>query len=113
MLAETAGYISYGVTLPEAQLSRIPPVAPEKKSAQIRHRIAHKRKQFRVRATLASKALPGAGNPDISIRYGYPPRVGTAHNSRKGKGGCQPMVRLFLTALVALILVLLLVSPAR
>ena len=25
----------------------------------------------------------------IAVR-GYPPRVGTAHNSRKGKGGYQP-----------------------
>ena len=64
MLAETAGYISYGVTLPEAQLSRIPPVAPEKQAPQIGRLAAENREQFRVRAWAVVKghgsARPGS-----------------------------------------------------
>ena len=48
----------------------------------------------------AAKAVPVTAGADvlasgpkrgytIAVR-GYPPRVGTAHNSRKGKGGYQP-----------------------
>ena len=95
------------------QSGAVPAMPPQKKSAQIGRLATDNRKQFRIRAALPDKALPGTVNAGIRSGHGYPPRVGTAHNSRKGKGGYQPMVRLFLTALVALILVLLLASPAR
>lgn len=62
-------------------------MAAQKKPPQIRHLAAENRKQFRVRAVLCDKALPGAGNPGIKNGHSYPSRVSTAHNSRKGERG--------------------------
>ena len=47
------------------QLSRIPPMIAQKQAPQIRHLAADNRKQFRVRAVLPCKLLPGVGNTDI------------------------------------------------
>ena len=47
-------------------------VPPQKKSAQIRHRITEKRKQLWVRAALVGKALSDGVNADIRSGHGYP-----------------------------------------
>ena len=53
--------ISYSVILPDTQRRRTPPVATEKKPAQIGHLAAEKRRQFRVRARALEKGSgPGA-----------------------------------------------------
>ena len=53
-------------------------VAAQKKPAQIRRLATKNREQFRVRAGLTCKALPGGENPDIRSGHGYPLCVGTA-----------------------------------
>ncbi|WP_051149949.1 hypothetical protein [Desulfovibrio sp. 3_1_syn3] len=95
-MAETAGYISYGVTLPDAQRCRVAPVTTKKQPPQIGHLAAHNREQFRVRAGLTGKALPGEKNPDIRSGHGYPLCVGTAQfPGNAGKGGISHVASAF------------------
>ena len=68
-------------------------VPTQEQSPQIRHSPAQHREQFRVgslRAGNARFSLRSNGNQGIHFLHGYPPSVGTAHDSRKGKGGYQP-----------------------
>ena len=57
MLAETAGYISYGISLLNAQGSAVSAVPTQKQPPQIGHLAAENRKQFRVRARCCARAL--------------------------------------------------------
>ena len=57
MLAETAGYISYGISLLNAQGSAVSAVPTQKQPPQIGHLAAENRKQFRVRALGRCKGL--------------------------------------------------------
>ncbi len=76
----------------------------EKQPAQIGHLPAHEREQFRVvfwqvgnaRFTLKIKVKTSKQN-----LHGYPPSVGTAHDSRKGKGGISHVASVFDRALRA------------
>ena len=65
MLAKAAGYIPYSIVLLDSQGCAVSPVPPEKQTPQIRRLAAENRKQFRVRAVLPCKLLPGVGNTDI------------------------------------------------
>ncbi len=67
-----AGMLHHRKTRHLMSLASMP---PEKQSPQVRHVSPQNRKEFRVRATLTSRTLPGGENPDIRGMHGHPSQL--------------------------------------
>ena len=63
------------IALPNAKRRAVPAVPAQEQAPQIRHVSPQNRKEFRVRATLTSRTLPGGENPDIRGMHGHPSQL--------------------------------------